>query len=104
LSASSPAERGGLWLALVLSLGAAVSLGVTRFAYGLLLPPMREDLGWSYTLAGAMNTFNAMGYLLGALSTPWLMRRVGPGRLLLWGAALASVFMAGSGFLCMPPR
>ena len=85
-------------MALVLSLGAAVSLGVTRFAYGLLLPPMREDLGWSYTLAGAMNTFNAMGYLLGALSTPWLMRRVGPGRLLLWGAALASVFMAGSGF------
>jgi MFS family permease len=82
----------------VLSLGAAVSLGVTRFAYGLLLPPMREDLGWSYTLAGAMNTFNALGYLLGALSTPWLMRRLGPGRLLLWGAVLASAFMAGSGF------
>ena len=98
MTPSSTAERGGLWLALVLSLGAAVSLGVTRFAYGLLLPPMREDLGWSYTLAGAMNTFNAMGYLLGALSTPWLMRRVGPGRLLLWGAVLASVFMAGSGF------
>ncbi len=95
---SSTTERGGLWLALVLSLGAAVSLGVTRFAYGLLLPPMRADLGWSYTLAGAMNTFNAMGYLLGALSTPWLMRRVGPGRLLVAGSALASVFMAASGF------
>lgn len=54
-------------LALALSLGAAVSLGITRFAYGLLLPPMREDLGWSYTLAGAMNTFNALGYLIGAL-------------------------------------
>ena len=40
-------------LALALSLGAAVSLGITRFAYGLLLPPMRADLGWSYTLAGA---------------------------------------------------
>jgi predicted MFS family arabinose efflux permease len=87
-----------LWLALVLSLGAAVSLGITRFAYGLLLPPMRDDLGWSYTLAGAMNTFNAMGYLLGALSTPWLMQRMGPERLLVVGAALASVFMAASGF------
>jgi predicted MFS family arabinose efflux permease len=97
-TAAAASDRGGLWLALVLSLGAAVSLGVTRFAYGLLLPPMREDLGWSYTLAGSMNTFNALGYLLGALSTPWLMRRLGPGRLLLWGAALASVFMAGSGF------
>jgi predicted MFS family arabinose efflux permease len=48
-----------LWLALALSLGAAVSLGITRFAYGLLLPTMRTDLGWSYTLAGAMNTASA---------------------------------------------
>jgi len=29
---------------LALSVGAAVSLGVTRFAYGLLLPGMRADL------------------------------------------------------------
>ena len=56
-------------------MGAAVSLGITRFAYGLLLPPMRLDLGWSYALAGAMNTSNAAGYLLGALSTPLLLRR-----------------------------
>jgi predicted MFS family arabinose efflux permease len=56
------------WLALALSVGAAVSLGVTRFAYGLLLPGMRTDLGWTYTLAGAMNTANAVGYLLGALA------------------------------------
>jgi len=61
-------------LAVGLALGAAVSLGVTRFAYGLLLPPMRADLQWSYTLAGAMNTANALGYLVGALGTPWLLR------------------------------
>ncbi|MFN3495367.1 MAG: YbfB/YjiJ family MFS transporter, partial [Hydrogenophaga sp.] len=85
-------------LALALSLGAAVSLGITRFAYGLLLPPMREDLGWSYTLAGAMNTFNAVGYLIGALATPWLMRRSSPAALLLGGSLLASVFMGLSGF------
>lgn len=87
-----------LWLALVLSLGAAISLGITRFAYGLLLPPMRDDLGWTYTLAGAMNTLNAVGYLLGALSTPVLLKRLQPGQLLMTGAALASVFMAASGF------
>jgi predicted MFS family arabinose efflux permease len=85
-------------LALALSLGAAVSLGITRFAYGLLLPAMRTDLGWSYTLAGGMNTANALGYFLGALATPWLMRRWGPSRLLWGGAVLASVFMALSGF------
>jgi MFS family permease len=85
-------------LALTLSLGAAVSLGITRFAYGLLLPAMRLDLGWSYTLAGTMNTANAMGYFLGALLTPWLLKRVGVSTLLWSGAFLASLFMALSGF------
>src|SRR5689334_8568802 len=87
-----------LALAMALSLGAAVSLGVTRFAYGLLLPPMRADLQWSYTLAGAMNTANALGYLLGALLTPRLLRVLGPSTLLLGGGALASLFMGLSGF------
>jgi predicted MFS family arabinose efflux permease len=85
-------------LALALSLGAAISLGITRFAYGLLLPAMRTDLGWTYTLAGAMNTANALGYFLGALATPWLLRRLGPSALLWGGAVLASVFMGLSGF------
>ncbi len=94
----SPPTRKVWALAVALSLGAAVSLGITRFAYGLLLPAMRTDLGWSYTLAGGMNTANAMGYFLGALMTPWLMRRWGPSVLLWGGAALATVFMALSGF------
>ena len=87
-----------VWLAIGLSLGAALSLGVTRFSYGLLLPPMRADLDWSYTLAGAMNTANALGYLLGALLTPQLIVRQGALRLLLAGALLASLFMGLSGF------
>jgi predicted MFS family arabinose efflux permease len=86
-------------LAALLSLAAAISLGITRFAYGLLLPIMREDLGWSYTLAGAMNTANALGYLLGALSAPSLMRRWGAARALLVGAVGASLFMGMSGFV-----
>ncbi len=102
MSSLSPTPKASapqlVWLALALSMGAALSLGVTRFAYGLLLPSMRADLGWSYTLAGAMNTVNALGYLLGALATPGLLRRFGPTRLLLVGALLASLFMGLSGF------
>jgi predicted MFS family arabinose efflux permease len=86
------------WLALALSVGAAVSLGVTRFAYGLLLPAMRADLAWSYTLAGAMNTANAVGYLLGALAMPTLMRQVSPTVLLWSGSLLAALFMGLCGF------
>src|SRR3989344_5339128 len=93
-----------LWLAVALSMGAAISLGITRFAYALLLPPMREDLGWSYTLAGGMNTVNALGYLLGALATPLLLRRVAPGTVLVAGAMMATVFMGLSGFFTQAAR
>ena len=88
-----------LGLSVCISMAAAVSLGMTRFAYALLLPPMRDDLLWSYTLAGAMNTFNAVGYLVGALLTPWALRRWGAVRVLIGGALAATFFMAMTGFL-----
>jgi predicted MFS family arabinose efflux permease len=74
-------------------LGAAISLGLTRFSYALLLPPMRADLGWSYLLSGSMNTGNALGYFIGALITPALMRRSNAQTSLVGGAVLASLFM-----------
>ncbi|MDI9331753.1 MAG: YbfB/YjiJ family MFS transporter [Alphaproteobacteria bacterium] len=89
-------------IALSLSLGAALSLGITRFSYALLLPAMREDLDWSYALAGAMNTGNAAGYMVGATLMPWLMRKRGPSWVFLMGGLLASVFMAASGFFRQP--
>lgn len=98
-NAITPTPTHVLKLALALSLGAAVSLGITRFSYALLLPPMREDLGWSYALAGGMNTANAAGYLFGALMMPTLLRRFGPTRLLVGGAVWAGLFMVASGFL-----
>lgn len=97
--AAAPHEPSSLLMAVALSMGAAIALGITRFSYALLLPPMRSDLGWTYLLAGGMNTANAVGYLIGALITPWLLRRHGPGRILLWGGVGATVLMAGAGFL-----
>ena len=61
-AAAMPSTSTGpirLGLALVLSLGAALSLGITHFAYSLLLPP--DDLGWTRVLAGAFNNSNAAG-------------------------------------------
>jgi predicted MFS family arabinose efflux permease len=80
--------------ALALALAAAVSLGLARFSYALLLPAMRADLGWSYFTAGAMNTVNAAGYLLGALVVSRLLRRVDARRLMLAGGAAAAVLLA----------
>lgn len=95
-------QRRPLLTALALSLGAAVALGIARFSYALLLPPMRDDLGWSYLLAGAMNTGNALGYLLGALATPRLLARFGAQRLLIAGSAATSAFMMISGLVTDP--
>ena len=82
-------HRSDVWrevfTALGLSTGAAVALGFSRFAYALLLPPMRADLGWTYVEAGALNTANGAGYIVGALVAAWAARR--------WGTARA--FLAG---------
>lgn len=95
---SHPALRRPFAVALALSMGAAVSLGVGRFSYALLLPPMRDDLAWSYLLAGGMNTSNALGYLLGALATPALMRRHGAAALAIAGALMTAAVLMASGW------
>jgi predicted MFS family arabinose efflux permease len=82
---NADARTTSLWTAAALALGAAVSLGLARFAYALVLPPMRADLGWSYTTAGAMNTLNAAGYLVGALALPRALARIDARRLFLGG-------------------
>lgn len=82
----------GLGIALGLALSPLVALGFTRFAYALLLPPMRAELGWSFVMAGALNTSNAIGYLAGALLASWLARRLGTLQVFVWamlGSALA---------------
>jgi predicted MFS family arabinose efflux permease len=64
-------------LILILSLAPTIGLGIGRFAYALVLPDMRESLGWSYSAAGFMNTINALGYLAGALLASRLIKRFG---------------------------
>ncbi len=79
--------------ALVLALGAAVSLGLARFSYALLLPPMREDLQWSYFTAGLMNALNAAGYLVGAFTATAGLRRWPAHRFLVCSAVAAALIL-----------
>jgi predicted MFS family arabinose efflux permease len=87
--------NGGL-IALGLAVGPAVALGLARFAYALLLPPMREALHWSYTTAGAMNTANALGYLLGAMTAAPLARWYGARGIFIGGIAIIAVALLAS--------
>jgi len=86
---SSPFARP-MHLILNLSLAAAIGIGMGRFAYALVLPDMRDSLGWSYSTAGFMNTVNAIGYLAGALGAAPFIRRVGLFRA-TWIGALTCV-------------
>lgn len=88
----SPARWSGLGAALGLSLAPLVALGFTRFAYALLLPPMQQEFSWSFTAAGALNTSNAIGYLLGALLAATLATRWG--RLRVFSLAMLASALA----------
>jgi predicted MFS family arabinose efflux permease len=88
-------------LILILSLAPIVGLGIGRFAYSLVLPDMRDALGWSYAAAGFMNTINAGGYLAGALVASRLIKRFGLSAAVRWStlacvAALALCAMTGN--------
>ena len=89
--------RAALRVAAALALGAAVSLGLARFSYALLLAPMRADLGWTYLTAGAMNTVNAGGYLVGALLASRWLARFDARAVLLAGCAAAALLLAAHG-------
>lgn len=83
--------------ALSLALGSAIALGLARFSYGLLLPVMREDLDWTYLVAGTMNTANALGYFIGALSSPAMMKRMSVHHFFISSAIITGVFLFFSG-------
>jgi predicted MFS family arabinose efflux permease len=91
--------RRPLATAAALALAAAVSLGLARFSYALLLPPMRADLGWSYFTAGMMNTVNAGGYLAGALLAPRLFGRFDVRSVMLAGAYGSALLLVAHGLV-----
>ena len=92
-------EKHPLLTALALALGAAIALGISRFAYALFLPLMRLDLNWSYLTAGNMNTGNAMGYFIGAMTSAWAFSKVGLRQSFLVMLILSIVTMFLTGFV-----
>ncbi|MCE6995080.1 YbfB/YjiJ family MFS transporter [Saccharothrix sp. S26] len=85
-----------MWQAARLALGTASALGLSRFAYGLLVPAMRDDLHWTLAEAGAMSTANGLGYLVGALVTASAVRRWGVAVAFRAGMALTAVTLAAT--------
>src|SRR5699024_8208942 len=64
----------------------------------------RFDLDWSFTVAGAMNAVNALGYLAGAIAATPVARAIGTRRAFRLGlvvTALALLLSAASGNLAV---
>jgi predicted MFS family arabinose efflux permease len=96
---SSFPQEHPLLTAIALALGAAITLGISRFAYALFLPLMRSDLHWSYLTAGNMNTGNAIGYFIGAMSSAWAFSKVGLRRPFIVMLLISILVMFLTGFV-----
>lgn len=68
-------------------------LGMARFAFGLLLPAMRQALELGYDQMGLISTSNFIGYLLAVAISPMLIRRWRPRLLICAGLLLNALCM-----------
>ena len=85
-----------VWQIAILAIAPTIGLGIGRFAYALVLPDMRDSLGWSYSMAGFMNTINAAGYLAGALGASAIIKRFGMFNIIRISAAACVLSLVGS--------
>lgn len=92
---ATPARQ---WLVLAgLALGVTVTNGFARFAYGLMLPAMKSEMGWNYAQAGWLNMVNAFGYIAGAVLTMLLIRRISPTWLFVFGLITTTLALLATG-------
>lgn len=74
------------------------ALGLARFGYTMLLPPMQSGLGLDNTAAGGLATANMLGYLFMSVAGGALAARFGSRRVIVTGLAVTTLGMLLTGF------
>lgn len=97
-SRAQPALHRGWWVLALVTLVVWASLGLARFGYTLLLPPMQDSLGLDNTRAGVLATANLAGYLVLSVAAGALASHVGPRMVLVAGLVVTALGMALTGF------
>jgi sugar phosphate permease len=87
--------RRGWLIVGALSISVTVAYGVLQYAFGVLLPFMHEDLGWSRTeITGAFSVALFASAVAGLVVGP-LLDRHSPRVLMTVGAGAAALLLAG---------
>jgi predicted MFS family arabinose efflux permease len=86
-------------LALAGHLAMASALGIGRFVYTPILPPMIAALGWSKSDAGLVVSANFLGYLIGAFAAGSRVFASDPRRWMMAGLAVSAATTAATGLL-----
>ena len=87
-----------IFVLLGISMGSFVALGLARLAYSLLVPTIREEIGWSYETIGWIGTTMTTGYLVGALVAPLIVSRIGSRETYGLGFVLTTIGLFATGF------
>ncbi len=66
-------------------------LGLARFAFGMLLPGMREGLHLAYDQMGFLGTGNFVGYLFSVAITPPLLKQLRPRATIVLGLVIIAM-------------
>ena len=98
---ASSAANGWI-MVLLMSSATALALAFGRFGYGVLLPAVRDDMGISNTLAGAIAGANAAAYLGGTLLIAWLAGHYRLLSILRAGIALVVLGLLGAAMSTSP--
>ena len=69
--AAPPRRMTGLPAVFLMAAVAGVAQSFGRFAFGVVLPAIRNDLDLSNTIAGTLATVNVGAYLVGTLAVAW---------------------------------
>jgi MFS family permease len=72
-------------------------VGLARFGYTMILPPMQAALGLSNTETGALATGNFLGYLALGVIGGLVATRYGPRRVIAFSMLLTGMTMALTG-------